>query len=538
MFETSWTSFCVTFITGSPGAGKSFCLVRDIYARLAEHRGPIVTNLPINIENFSKAAAKKYKRTEAEIKEQIVFVPRNVLQTWKEGAGTPGDLAKQPQLVGLEKIKGALFILDECHLFCPSRSRPRQAAWESWLGEVRHEGWRGVYFVSQDQSKVGPAIKDHAELRYELTKADKLRDPIFGIELGLWWELVASFTGDYKPSISIAKYRRKMGKLVPEDTQRVLLDADYFPLYESFQAAGGGTVEEAVEVPLLEYQKRPKLWSIEGNGEEKIRPVWQWFFFRTWHRVLPRIALACLVYWMSLGGGGTWVMETYMASFQGGLDHPASVYIDPKNPGLEPVPVEPTAISFGEMEEQQIEQQEIEVELSGEVLSVSNAATFAKIVANLPEDQKTIIVDQLKKIEENYQNERTKVFEAEQKRQAKEDRKRLTLHIVAVIGKRAWLSDGTDVVEGETIMGGELDGLECQRIVGARRKVYFSDGLVLSMGKPNGLRTDEQPNGQPDKKPETSPSEAGSATIREPVPKRSTNPKPKETNNDHAGHDH
>lgn len=473
VFDSSWDTFCISFITGSPGSGKSFCLVRDLYARLAEFRFPIVTNLPIEVEAFAEAAAKRYGREVEEIRNQFALIPRDVAQRWKSGDTTPAELVHTPEIIGLESIRGALFVLDECHLFCPKRSKPRQAMWESWLGEVRHEGWSGMYFISQDRAKVGESIIEHAELSYELTNNAKRRDPFFAIEQQLWWQLRGAYMGEYRASIGIDLYRRLGGKLKPQAEYKVSLDPFFFPLYRSHQAAGGGTVEEAHEVPKQEYEKRPRWWWVRDD-DKAIAPTWAWFLGRTWLKVVPRLGLAAFVVWVCFLGGGILGMRLvmgYFRSFAPGSEVTAqAVELEPTEPGAIPV--------------------NASIE-NGEVLSRQSAEQFANVISELSREKQAVVVQQLEEVERRYQAEREAIEEEEKAKQEREQRKRRDLRVVAFDRTRAWLSDGTEVFEGESVLGGMLDGLQVVEIQRGRRRVRFSDGLVLGMGRPNGLRDDE-----------------------------------------------
>ncbi|QDU58333.1 zonular occludens toxin domain-containing protein [Aeoliella mucimassa] len=502
MFESSWTSFCVVFITGAPGAGKSYCCVYDLFQRLKEHEGPVVTNLPLKVEEFSGAVSKATGRELESVKDQLILIPQTVLANWKEGNSSPAELRESPWLVGLETVKGAVFILDECHLFYPASDPSRKTLWESWLGEVRHEEWAGVYFVSQDQSKVGPAIKIHSELRYELTKADKLRDPWFGIELGLWWEVIASFTGDYWLSVQVVQFRRQMGKMREDGVRLSRLMPFYFDLYESLSATGGGTSSKQAATMLLEHQKRPVFWFEERNGR-KWMPTWLWFLRRTWVRVTSRLVLVAVVGWLCFGGGVAYLLDSWMDGSK--------------------------SMMAANAEEQSVEKV---IRLDGEKgtrsfstvgkeskLSEASAVEFAELLKGLPEAERKTVLDQMSVLRDQVETERARIrAEREAEEEAREKRRR-SIRVVAIDGKRVWLSDGSDIREGETIVGGEFDGAKIEKVDTWRRRVTFDDGVMLGMGAPSGLLDSAKPaDGGSGSKPAGSSPAIGRTSVSGPLP--------------------
>ena len=490
MFQSSWTSFCVTFITGVPGSGKSYCCVKDLYERLKEHEGPVVTNLPINVETFSEAVAKATGRELESVKAQLHLLSREILTAWKEGEWAPDQLAKNPaDYLGLETVKGALFILDECHLFCPVSDPSRQKLWSSWLGEVRHEGWVGVYFVSQDQSKVGNAIKQHAELRYELTKADKLRDPWLKIELGLWAELVASFTGAYAVAVQIVQFRKMMGKMVSEHTNIVRLDPFYFELYHSFAATGGGSSGEGSTAQQLEHEKRPRWWFTERNGRP-YAPVWVWFLGRTWGRLSWRIAVVILFSWFCFFGGFAWMIHGWMNVVSRAVSSATTFKVeDFQTVGAESSEGSgPSPVATRETE-----------------LSPSSALLVAEALKELPEEKRALVLDHMTQLAAGLDEERAKLEEKKQAEKEKESKrkKREAVRVVAIDNRRIWLSDGTEVIEGEAILGGLFDGETVKEVDRWRRRVTFGDGLVIGMGSvPSGVSESAEPSdGRGNEKP-------------------------------------
>jgi hypothetical protein len=198
--KTTHQSFSISFVCGPPGSGKSYLLTRDVIDRLQTSAGKVITNLPLAVDKVAALVAGKLGIESQEVAERIVLLEREQLVAWQDGRGGPWELR--------EAADGNDFILDECHLFCSKRRKNNIAEWERWLGEVRHEGWRRIVFVTQDESKVGPPITAHAELRFELTNSERLRDPFLKIPLSYWYELIASFTREYSSAVVLTEYRR------------------------------------------------------------------------------------------------------------------------------------------------------------------------------------------------------------------------------------------------------------------------------------------------------------------------------------------
>lgn len=515
MFKSAWTSFCISFVTGSPGAGKSYTLIKDLHARLSEHRGKVITNLPIEVEAFSKSVARSTGRKPQEIADQLVLIPQELLNHWKDGNSTPGQLAELPQLLGLDSIEGALFILDECHLFCPKTEPMRQKMWQKWLGEVRHEGWAGVFFVSQDVSKVGQAIISHAELRFELTKADKLKDPLFGIQLHYWWALIASFTRQHLAFINVVEYRRKAGKLQAESGTLVRLEPEYFGLYRSLEAAGGGTKGGALNSKKLEHERRPVAWFGKDEEGRRLAPVWLWFAWINFPNLASRFVLLGLVLWMTFGGGIVWGINTWLAttSKMASANSP-NAPAGAGQPGVEPGPVG-GGQSASPQKPEASEPQPIEA------FSEASAARFAELLGKLDAPERAEVLANVQAMRAAFESERAALKVAEFEEHQRKEKLKESVKVVAIDRSRVWLSDGSELGEGEPIHGGVFDGLHVAEINRGRRLVRFNDGYTVSMSRPNGMRKPEGvSDSEPDPKPAADSSRAGEAGIPGPVRNR------------------
>lgn len=291
--KSTHTSFCIAFVCGSPGSGKSFCMTRDVIDRLTEDdQVRIVTNLPLNMAEVSQLVASKRGCEVSAVLDRVRLIDRDVLRRWADGQGGPWDFAAAGEAQGWE------LLLDECHIYCSKKQKARHIFWEKWLGEARHEGWRRIVFITQDVSKVGPPIVDHSELRFELTNSERRRDPILQIPMGFWYEVIASFTREYRSSIAVTEYRRINGKLRAQHTDRVPLDPFWFRFYNSYEAAGGGTGRgHGSTASKREFEKRPIFVPARKDGKLWL-PTWLWFLKRFFFRFAMAGAVLVAFVWL------------------------------------------------------------------------------------------------------------------------------------------------------------------------------------------------------------------------------------------------
>lgn len=328
MFNNTHGRFCIALVTGTPGSGKSFCCARDIYNVMCSSDRAIVTNVPIVVDVMVQWVAKaRSDLTEDQIRERIYILSPERLQRWQAQESGPWELAGEGLGKGVligegdkERWSGADLLIDECHLFCPSTGdgtgenvREERKRWKDWLGEIRKESWRRVVFISQDDTKIGKPIQQHAELGYELTNGATDRDPWFKIPYGDWYSLFASFTGVYTPCVIVAEYRRENRRSVCTYKERVRLSPVYFQLYESFALPGGGAVDGVAERPKLEHEVRPTFWWGLVDGIRKA-PVWAWFANKYRGRLAICLSIVMFGFWLCFLGGGKMIMGKAMAS--------------------------------------------------------------------------------------------------------------------------------------------------------------------------------------------------------------------------------
>lgn len=289
----------------------------DVVRRLTSWDGIIYTNLPLAVDVIAAQVSKARGCSPDEVSRRIRLFKSDELRDWKAGNSGPWELANELKESG---DLGEL-LLDECHLFCPATDYKRRPPWERWLGEVRHEGWSRVVFITQDESKVGKPITQHAELRFELTNAEKLRDPWLGVPWGAWYELIASFTRQYQAVVRLTEYRRVNGRMTTNYVENFKLDSENFKLYRSYEATGGGTqTGQATAGRKYEYQRRGVVgFKRDATSKRLLAPTWLWFFGQAWFPLSRSAAIVGFAVYMLVFGGLSSAIAGMQTKFNAGM---------------------------------------------------------------------------------------------------------------------------------------------------------------------------------------------------------------------------
>jgi hypothetical protein len=463
--KTTHQSFSISFVCGPPGSGKSYLLTRDVVDRLVAFEGRIITNLPLCAERVAEHVAAKRSCEPADVLARIVILDRETLVAWQDGRGGPWDVASQAD--------GNDFILDECHLFCSKRRRNNTQEWERWLGEARHEGWRRIVFVTQDESKVGQPITAHAELRFELTNSERLRDPFLKIPLSYWYELIASFTREYLASVVLTEYRRVKGRLRPQHSDRFRIDPFWFPFYRSYEAAGGGagTGDGASRI-VREFERRPAL--LPRRMEDRLKlPVWAWVMKVHWWRFAVAGMVVSTVGWVCFAGGGKVLLSKWLAFNKSIVAAQGN-----KSTGGSSAAIERSANSMHSADDNGRAPTQVLPSESGLVTPPPPMELSAALARISDEAVRARVLSELELVGAMYRGEQ----EAAAALRDKLEVKVRDIRCVAMQPDRVWFDGGLSVWIGERIDEGPLSGRKVVSLDWNRRQCRLDDGTVFRLG--------------------------------------------------------
>jgi len=148
----------VRFILGKPGGGKTLSAVRVILRELDKEKGQrIATNLPLRLGYI--AAYLKGKGLPAERLERLeILADEQVKAFYLHAQGRKATTDRTENLQIVERGEPTLFVLDEVHIFWPSRDyRQTGATLLSYLSQHRHLGDE-VWLVTQHPGQTDKAL--------------------------------------------------------------------------------------------------------------------------------------------------------------------------------------------------------------------------------------------------------------------------------------------------------------------------------------------------------------------------------------------
>lgn len=146
----------INLMLGPPGGGKSYeSVVFHVLAALESGR-KVITNLPLNVEEFVKIDPRFAKLIELRTKSR------------KEGSHVFGDVSDygddwRDPVTG----QGPLYVIDECHKALSRDTRNKLV--DEWYAEHRHEG-ADVLLITQSYGKISKAIVDLVQTVYRVKK--------------------------------------------------------------------------------------------------------------------------------------------------------------------------------------------------------------------------------------------------------------------------------------------------------------------------------------------------------------------------------
>ena len=235
----------IIITTGVPGCGKSYVrCARFLYdSFLPDTNGVHYSNFPVNVDTLCDTLERRRKinlfsrffvrhlPTAEDYKSRVKVIPEDVMRSWRDYTSGPWDYFK-----GLD-LRYCHIALDEIHEIC-RRDMPEDiySKWDEFLGTIRHRGCT-IEGLTQDISLVSKCFVSRCSLRYELIPCEDLRDPFFKIPLGDWYQLKASFTGEYHKTVFLQEYMKQgNGRFKKTDTRRFLIDPFYFDFYNSYSS--------------------------------------------------------------------------------------------------------------------------------------------------------------------------------------------------------------------------------------------------------------------------------------------------------------
>lgn len=312
----------ITLTTSPPGGGKSYirCARELVDHFLVETDRRFITNFPIGrvpdhhpfppqyegetfIDRIAAEVAKKRRCEVAEIRDRIEMIPEHVVKTWVDGTSGPSEYFAN------RDIQNSHIALDEMHVYAGKFAKTNvRDQWAKFLGEIRHRG-ATIELITQAEDKLAKELINDIGAKLQIVKKDDEREPFFGILMGDWYELRAGFlTGSYTSCVAELEFRDgvdKKGNSVWKlnRVRRWWMTPDYFRFYDSHNAphSGKGT---GASSELKEFQKRTKLGLLK------------WFVLRNFEPLAIRLVGTVLVFWLLLGGGFLWALESFTGSLK------------------------------------------------------------------------------------------------------------------------------------------------------------------------------------------------------------------------------
>jgi hypothetical protein len=285
--------------------------------------------------------------------------------------------------------------------------------------------------------------------------------------LHYWYELIASVTREYRPSIAVVEYRRVKGKLREQHVERVALDPFWFQFYRSYEAAGGGTGKgQGGSAVVREFMRRPMTWPRRLEGK-LIAPTWLWFLRVHWWRFSLAGAAAGILLWLSVFGGMNVLLKTWMsrmgqiASANAPHDEGDAIGSPMSNTDVGP---EQVLTAEGENVEP----------------ARPSAEEMAAILARVPEADRGKLVAELNAFADAARASRARFEQLVELRRGERQRVR----VVAITEDAAWFTDPPCSCKlGEKIDEGPYQGRRMERLNIDDGWVELSGGIRLWIGR-------------------------------------------------------
>lgn len=215
----------INLLIGISGGGKSYEAVAYHILPAVKRGRRVITNLPVNLEQFEAIEPGSSSLLEVREKTLAVRPPESVDYSSARGVvprigvlpfvdrafANPEDFAST--WVDADG-RGPLYVVDECHLAMP-RGRTSIAV-EEWFSLHRHYNC-DVLLITQSTAKISVAIKDNVQVCYKVRKAIALGRPD-----GYIRKVLDGVNGG-EVSVTERKYRAEFFKLYKSHTKGVAL---------------------------------------------------------------------------------------------------------------------------------------------------------------------------------------------------------------------------------------------------------------------------------------------------------------------------
>jgi hypothetical protein len=166
----------IHFVTGKPGGGKSYFTVRQIVEELRRSERQIITNVALNLDALAEYCHENIEKpvdvnkrirmlTEAEVYTfWRCFVGMTITKTRRLGEGQDKPFVTDyAELETLSSYEGALFIIDEVHLYFSARDWQKTGPDCEFFFSQHRKLKSDVFLVTQHCEKVDKNMRRNAQ---------------------------------------------------------------------------------------------------------------------------------------------------------------------------------------------------------------------------------------------------------------------------------------------------------------------------------------------------------------------------------------
>lgn len=331
--------------TGQPGCGKTYSRVRWLISEfLPNSTGLYITNFPLNVELIADAVASKTGKTREEYISRIHVIPNDEMKSWMSlnDRSRKQDLSEMKnsgnfrpvQYLESLDLNNARVAIDEFHLYFEKKSPPDLLLmWNNWFSEIRKTGCT-FEAITQDMSLLPVEFIGKVGVRTDLIPYGTTRDPFLNIPLSDYYELRAAYLGIREQKICQTEYRKGTSftgraKWLVNHVEKFSITSEFFPFYNSYQRTGSDGKKGSVTLPADRYKKLTALW----------------FLRRHFFKLLGRLIIVVLFFWLTLGGGFTFLIDKFVRTLgkvtEANMRKKENANVQPKKPN----PVSPSVAS-------------------------------------------------------------------------------------------------------------------------------------------------------------------------------------------------